>query len=249
MSREISKRISKDYSKIDTEYYNLHHLIKLFPCGHGFGGHGCIRDKSGAAIGGGDVCRFKDIEGNYYRFLITPAIYEELIKNIVRPFGRSKPAKLTAKYDLKDFPASALDELKHRLFDKVICEPSDDDDDDDDDPIYWYHIHNDEYTWETEKMLTLPINDKYQLTFIAEQISIVARRYLNEDKDARVIKCIFPSVQFIYEFPEPWILDKIVSPWFGLNQMLIQSEYAWYYGRFGVFDTFEVDHCYTGLAD
>lgn len=242
MGREIKQRFSKDYSKTDGDCYTLAHLIKPIPGGFGGGGHGTIRDKSGSTIGGGDVWHFSDTDGNRYNLLITPAVFEEF--KVPKPFGRSIPGEFCVKLNLRDLPDEALGALKVDLFEEKFA----DEYDEDGEPVYWFHIHKEKATWVDERTLRIQITSKHDMSYIATCLRRIEDNYLNEDM-AIGNKRIWIHGQFIFTFPEPWVLDTITSPSFtGSQKIYRQGLYAWYYGRYGIFDTFEADHCWTGIV-
>lgn len=237
--RREKGRISQDYSRCDGTEYRPASLLKIIPGGCSSGGAGCIRDINGAAIGGGDVWRLHDADGKTYHLLITPAVWEEM-KRYGGPFSRSIPGQMTAVVDLHDCPRSGRDFINHALFEvDPKCEGQWDDETEEwIEPEPWFN--EGEYSWINSYTFAIPIKKYQQISVINTAITDVERNFLRDPEKNRVWRMPFVKVQIVYDFPEPWQLEKIISPWFwGSQKAYRELEYGWYFGRYGVFDNYE----------
>ena len=240
-------RISQDYSRCDTSMYRPDHLLTLVPSGTSSGGIGMIRDKDGAAIGGGDVWSFSDMNGARYNVLVTPAVFEAMKSWCRRPFMMNVPGELSMVLDLRDYPEAAMDYFNSRLF------FSQEEYDPDEDSYYVAepYLTEDVFEWldEDHELLRIKIGEKLMMSHVLSVCDYIEDNYLRNEAEAFGTLRIHTKVQFVYDFPEPWQLGRIRSPWFWGGRIAYrESEYAWYYGRYGVFDNYAMPTTWRRFA-
>lgn len=226
----------RDFSRNSSENYDPIPAIKLIPRS-GFGtSDATIRDKKGWKIGGGECIYFRDTHNNGYKLLITPAVLEDLRLELSHSFfGRIIPARLFLHVRLHDFPDEALDyfrmELLEEVWDEDECEvlPSQF-------SVNEYHCIN---KW--EYVFAIP-HESYFRT-INGTINEMSRKWAGKStkKWDHVTESPYARAQFIFIFDDEWICDRVLSPYYtnerGFNNTLNRGfDYAWYYGRYGVFD-------------
>lgn len=220
----------RDFSKTCGEDYNPAPKIKIYPVGS-FGTSGIVRDKNGACIGGCNTYRIRDTNGNFYNIQITPAVYEELIK-LPRPFGRSKPGRVFVKISLSDFPDFATEIFEDELF-FVQYDP-------DEDEYYSPEFKKHEWHKIAAQTYLISLDRFYKFGVIKEVLYKIMRTYKGNStkKWNHISNDPIPRLQYIFTFPEPWVVNRVFSPQYYLefNRYHDGFDYAWYYGRFGVFD-------------
>lgn len=220
----------RDFSKTGNGDYNPRPVIKIYPIGS-FGTKGIIRDKDGSCIGGGNTYRIRDTNGNFYNILITPAVYEELIRS-PRPFGRSIPGRVFVKISLKDFPDKAVDFFEDELFftryDPDECE------------FYPSFFEKNEHHEISKKVYLIAIKNYRKFGIVKDVLYQMMREYKGESTQEwiHIGADPMPIVQYVFTFPEPWVVNRVFSPtfYFELGKYHDAFDYAWYYGRYGVFD-------------
>ena len=105
----------RNFDRCGSEGYNPVHPIKVYPI-HSYCGGAIIRGKDGGRVGGGSLYGIRDTHGNHYKLLITPALYEDMVKSFHQPFGYSLLGKLFIKVMLDDFPDQAIRDFESDLF-------------------------------------------------------------------------------------------------------------------------------------
>ena len=227
-------RISQDYPEYDTSMYRPRQPLTLVPSGLRSGGLGMIRDRDGAAIGGGDVWSFTDMNGGGIDILVTPAVFEEL-KRRVGPISRCVPGEISMVLNLREYSDAAKEHFVQVLFSSA--EHMDDDGSYYEvDPV----LDKDNSEWLDETTIMVRSVDKRMISQVLDVCGYIEKNYLRDEVDSvSVSRCIYTMVQYVYDFPEPWQLDRIRSPWFwGERRAYSEGQYAWYFGRYGVFDNF-----------
>ena len=232
-------RISQDYSRCDTSMYRPDHLLTLVPSGKSSGGIGMIRDKDGSAIGGGEVWSFSDMNGAHYRLLITPAVFDAMRRWCRRPFSRSVPGEVSMVLDLREYPETAMEYIRASLFTSRVEYDEEGDSYYDAGP----YLTEDQYEWldGDRKTLMIKISEPHMISHVLSSCDYVEGNYLRSEDEAYRggSPCIHTKVQYVFDFPEPWQLDRIRSPWFSNGRTAYrEGQYAWYFGRYGVFDNF-----------
>lgn len=234
--RHEGGRISQDYDRTDSRMYRPDHLLTLVPTGMSSGGYGMIRDKDGSAIGGGEVWSFSDMNGAHYRLLITPAVFDAMKSWCRRPFSRSVPGEVSMVLDLRDYPEAAMEYIRASLFTSRVEYDEEGDSYYDAGP----YLTEDQYEWlDGDRKLMIKIGELSMISHVISLCDHVERNYTRSE----AYKCgsvrIPTKFQYVFDFPEPWQLDRIRSPWFwGVSRAFSEGQYAWYFGRYGVFDNF-----------
>lgn len=232
----------RDFSRNSEDNYDPVPAIKLIPR-LGFGNSDAtIRDKRGWKIGGGECFYFRDTHNNSYKLLITPAVLEGL-KQELRPFfGRIIPARLFLHIRLHDFPDEALDYFIMELF----SEYWDEEEYDVIPPQFSKHEYHRINQWE----YIIAIRKESDFRSVNGTVNEMSRKWSGKStkKWNHVTNTPYCRGQFIFIFDDEWICDRVLSPQYtnekGFNNTLDRGFlYAWYYGRYGVFD----DWCHTEI--
>lgn len=233
----------RNFSHEGSDTYDPCQLIKIYPISsYGSGGDGCIRDKHGWAIGGGSVIGIIDSHRNKYSLLITPALAEDLKKEFRYVGFRNRPARLFLHIKLHDYPDDMIEYFKNELFYE-----------------YWDEEEYDVLPAEFEKGTFHKINEREYIFSIKNQSDYRSIEgtllSMTEKSQGRSIKqwnhvCETPHAyaNFIFIFDKDWICDRVISPTYTNekgygNSLYWGFKYAWYYGRYGVFD----DWTHTGI--
>lgn len=243
----------RNFARCGSEGYNPVHPIKVYPI-HSYGGGAIIRGKDGGKVGGGSLYGIRDTHGNYYKLLITPALYEDMVKSFHQPFGYFLPGKLFIEVMLDDFPDQAITDFKSDLFTDWYGEVWDDEtqtyEDDYSPAVFKKH----EYHKIESKRFVLALKRKGQFNALLNTLDELINDYKGKStKDWNHVDTDpIPTFQYIFTFPEPWIVNRVFSPYYSYQGRFKTKdtgfEYAWYYGRYGIFedwgDTTDYPHKY-----
>ena len=249
----------RDFRHEGSAHYDPCPIIKVIPSLSFSDGEATIRDTNGARIGGGVMRYLRDTQGNRYAFLITPAVLEVLREEFRHNFfGRSIPARLFAEVELYDFPDEAIENFKDYLFAEYI-DPHDGEDDDECwevcPPLFSKHQYH-----ELERgHFIIELSSREKFILLREELVGLHLNYKGQSTKKYDHISDDPSayVSFHFIFPKPWVCDRVISPRYVVEgrypRRFYQGfEYAWYYGRYGIFDDWnhtERPHSYYHCVD
>lgn len=232
MNQKNQPRI-RNFGACGHDDYDPRYPIKIFPIGSFGGGHS-LRDKNGANIGGGSIYNVRDSHGNYYSLLITKAVYDDLIKSLRPPLSRTIPGNLFVEVELMDFPQEAITRFEIELFQVYF----DEEEQEFYPPIFKKH----EWHRLKPKIYILALKEKGKFRHITSILDMLIDEYKGQStqEHLHIDAGPYARLTYIFTFPEPWIVNRVFSPTYWYQGWYHTRndgfEYAWYYGRYGIFE-------------
>ena len=230
----------RNFDHTVSDVYDPLPAIKIYPSGSVSTEDAMVRDKHGWAIGGGEMHYLTDTHQNRYKLLITPAVWEDLKIEFRGTFSRQKPARLFLHLRLPDFPEEALTYFEEQMFAEYWDEEE-------------YEVipakfskHQYHKLKDREYIFRIPTKSKFRA--INDCLFYMSHEYEGKSLQAwdRIYKTPYAIANFIFIFDGDWVCDRVISPTYRnsghrATDLYWGFKYAWYYGRFGVFE----DWCHT----